>query len=250
MKKHLPLLSALLAISANAEVLPLADFSESTGDFGGAASHRVEAGRGFVVLENTDQRWVSTSKDLDLAIPREVEAFQFQARSGNAGRIAVILNDATGQTFQHRLTFEPNGQWQALEIRDFARASQTWGGADDKKFHPQIKSVGFTLEGHGLVAIDSVALRLGNKPFIPDLAWDLEVGHIFNTIAQVAIPIRSSRAKIEWEVTDFWRDVVDRGTLAPANGTATLKPVIKRPGYYLLRLDDSFVSFAVVPPLA
>ncbi|MCL1887590.1 MAG: hypothetical protein FWF96_01805 [Kiritimatiellaeota bacterium] len=251
MKKLLPALSVLIALSAGAQLLPLADFSRNTGGFGGAVQHRVEDGRGFAFLENAEnsgQRWVACSKAVETPIPNEPEAFVFSVRSDNIGRIAVILDDATGQTFQHRVAFEANGKWQTLEIKDFAKASQTWGGANDKVFHPQVKSVGFTLEGNGLVAIDNVALRLSNKAFIPDLAWDLAPGHVFETVAQVAIPVRSARKSVEWELTDFWRDVVDKGTLTPVNGMATLKPAVKKQGYYLLRLGDQYVSFAVVPP--
>ena len=40
----------------------------------------------------------------------------------------------------------------------------------------------------------------------------------FPTPADVAIPVRPPRENLDWEVTDFWGDPVDRGTFpwAPA----------------------------------
>ncbi|MCL1910069.1 MAG: hypothetical protein FWG05_03940 [Kiritimatiellaeota bacterium] len=249
MKKYIcSILLCAAAVAGADNIFPLADFSKDADGFGGAFKHKTENGRGFVVLENIDQRWVDGAKNFDVAIKYEVAAFQFYARSENAERIGVRFKDSSGQEFLHRVAVKPDGQWQLIEIADLAKANESWGGANDKIFHPQIKAVCFVLEHKGTIAIDKVALKLSDKPFIPDLAWDLPLGHIFGAAADVAIPIRSSRASIDWEVTDFWHDTVDKGTVKPANGVASIKPAIKNPGYYLLKLgDDKFVSFALVP---
>ncbi|MCL1888269.1 MAG: glycosyl hydrolase [Kiritimatiellaeota bacterium] len=112
-----------------------------------------------------------------------------------------------------------------------------------------LASVASAADVFPLAEFDGIAPRLSDTPFVPDLAWDLAPGHIFDAPENVEIPIRSKRERIAWVVTDFWGEVVDKGVHTPVNGAATLKPAIKGNGYYLLAPGgDTPVSFAVVPP--
>ena len=238
-----------------AETFTVADFEKDANGFGGAMRQQSANNRNFGALENTDQRWVESFKELD-KMQFEAAAFSFDARSANVKNLGVRFTDATGQVFQQRVSVKDDGQWQRVRITNFT-LGQAWGGAGDKQFHHPAKSVGFILEQKGEIAVDGIAFELSGTRIIPDLDWEFPtLGHIFDRAADVAITLRSQSPRITWEITDFWRNTVASGEIELKNKEAVLRPdAVRAQGYYLLKLSregkpDKYVSFAIVPPFS
>jgi len=96
-----------------------------TGDFTDGGAY-VDANRGM--------KWMGIDA---------IDALRFKVRSENASRIGIRLGDATGQIHQTRnaLKFKPDGKWHEVELKlDQITGGETWGGANDKKWHdpPQL----------------------------------------------------------------------------------------------------------------
>jgi len=75
--------------------------------------------------------------------------------------VTIRATDATGQTHQ-KTTHYAYPDWQRLEV-DLTRFTSHWGGADDGKVHPPIRSVGVLVENstdprQGTLLIDDVSL--------------------------------------------------------------------------------------------
>ncbi len=162
-----------LAASSSGNLL-IADFEQGVSGFDGAFVQETagaRSGKGAGRLRNLDAGgWVEGGKMLPSDLIHDIEELRFWVKSSNARTIAVRLRDATGQEFQHRLDFQPNGRWQQLKLRNFASAMEAWGGADDRQWHPPCRRIQFILEGgHNEVMIDDVEAVLSKQP-IPELA--------------------------------------------------------------------------------
>ena len=65
--------------------------------------------------------------------------------------IVIRLVDSTGQTHQMPVWFRSGGKWKDLSIELPKWSRIHWGGANDGKWHGNLKSVIILVEGNGLV---------------------------------------------------------------------------------------------------
>ncbi len=80
-----------------------------------------------------------------------------------------------------------------------------------------------------------------------------ELGHIFTTDQQVRLRLSDATATVDWRVTDFWQNEIESGQAKVTEGQAGIEPVVRSPGYYLVRArtaagEDLYTSFALISP--
>jgi hypothetical protein len=259
---RLPEFAARAALVARGTPRMLADFSDprQSGFRGGLKVAHAEKGgpeSGFGRIENKDQRWVEAVLPLE-DLGRDFLDLSLRVRSSDANRLALRLTDATGQSFQQRLSVVTDGQWQTLRLTRFD-GGEIWGGAGDRQWHPPAKALALVLEQHGTVDIDDVAALLHPDVVVPDLAIaPMAFGNILDSGTPVALTVTSKAERVTWQVTDFWHASVASGIVAVAGSTATIRPDVTASGYYLMHLraetggqalpqGDRYVSFAIVP---
>ena len=114
--------------------------------FQGGASGKMQAS----FTPGQQQPWITATKTL--AWTNQLQAVRFWARSTDAAGLTVCLVDATGQNHEYRPTFPPDGQWHQLILTTFESGPgyQSWGGADDKKFHWPAQSLSLILDKNNL----------------------------------------------------------------------------------------------------
>lgn len=159
-------------------------------------------------------------------------------KTGDADHIGLRVTDSTGQVHQQPLSLSTSTDWQHLTITDFA-ADSHWDGADDGVWHGPAIGVGIVLDKTYLGAKKTGTIYLDDiiaATAVPDLALSqTNLGNFFVQGSQVSLPALTNGQSVSWTVTDFWGDTVDSGkVVAAADGTATLRPAITRPGYYVL----------------
>jgi hypothetical protein len=267
-----PLLAAFVAAAGAADATPatavpapqilvLGDFEAGTDGFANFTQDTSggKVGKACAKMVNPKDGWIEGGKDLP-GMNHDITQLRFWAKSTTAKGIAVRLSDDSGQSFQHRLALEPNGEWQELAIADMVDGAQIWGGANDKKWHGPLRHLQLILEGgHNDISIDAVTVTLDAKRIIAPLAVRLaKPGNVFLTGEDITVPIESSAPAVTWTLTDFWGAVVAKGEEKPADGDAVVHPGITRNGYYTLDLvahdGDSVVArrmtgVALIPPI-
>jgi hypothetical protein len=249
------------ALAADAQVLNIADFEEGTSGFGGEmqqANEGAQSGKGCGFMKNEKKDgWVEAGKDLD-QLKNDFQELRFWAKSSTADGIAVRLADATGQEFLHRLPLKPNGEWQAFKITQFAKASQTWGGANDKKWHAPPRHINFTLEGGNReVLLDGVEATLNPQRIGAPLEFKIpQLGHVFLTTEEVRLPIETEGEGLTWKILDYWGQTIAEGDEKVADGRVIITPPVGRKGHFILRaitrkgdktIADRSTTYAVIP---
>lgn len=77
--------------------------------------------------------------------PPQVAMVSLWVRTENLGAAVIRLIDGTGQCHQHTVPIATDKTWQ--EVRIEALASRTkWGGANDGRWHPPLRSIGILVE--------------------------------------------------------------------------------------------------------
>jgi len=165
-------------LAAEPTVLSLGDFEKGADGFNGAVKQDTSEGKiGNACAKMTNEKdkgWVEGRKTLPADLMYDFTEIRLWAKSTTAKTIAIRLADATGQSFQHRLGFKNDGQWQQLKIADLSASMEVWGGAGDKKWHGPCKSIDLILEGgNNEVQVDGIEAVLADKP-IPELAAKAE----------------------------------------------------------------------------
>ena len=259
MKKLLATLVLGWAVLGFGEDLKIADFEKSTDGFKGAFIFDGSVGngsKGSGKLENKDKPWIASGKTFDNDLEKDFLELSFWIKSTDAKTIAVRLKDSTGQNFQHRLSFENDGKWHQLKITDMAKSMESWGGANDKKWHAPARSVSFILEAKGSVLIDDVEAKLDPRVAIKDLKLKPGVpSNIFVAGEKVSIPVETKGDSLMCVATDYWGKEVYRETVKAADNKAVITPPSKN-GYFLLQVEarkgeatigKAFISYAVIP---
>jgi len=158
----IPELAAKAAALAKAQKVMLGDFENDTDGFTGTIVQDTtvaKVGKASGRIDNPGEKWVECGKALDL--PRDIAELHFWVRSTNAKNIAVRLTDSTGQAFQHRPAFAANGEWQLIKMNEFAPAMESWGGANDKKWHGPAKKLDLIVESkQSSVWVDGIEVLL------------------------------------------------------------------------------------------
>ncbi|MFZ4779341.1 MAG: hypothetical protein ACOYM3_28605, partial [Terrimicrobiaceae bacterium] len=66
----------------------------------------------------------------------EIKSLSFSVRTSGADGFDMRIKDKSGQVFQYKMPLAANEEWQAVTKDDFEKADGSWGGKNDKKFHP------------------------------------------------------------------------------------------------------------------
>ena len=256
----LPEFKARRELLQKAQEYPVADFESDSHGFGGEISignDAPQAGKGFLRLHNADKPWVSSSKNFR-DLKNDFLQFSFWVRSKDTTSIAVRFKDSTGQDFQQRLPIANDGNWHEIIITDFTRG-QSWGGANDKKWHAPAASVTFILEQHGTIDIDSIAARLNPEVHVAELGWqERQLGNLFFNPAEAGVSVETLGDEIAYTITDLNRKEVASGTLKAENNRVSI-PHPGGNGYFLVKvtakkggmlLKEQYTSYAVIPPYA
>lgn len=238
----------------------LATFDADLDDFDSdSCERRTDApaeGAGYARLSNKAEDFVETVRRPGLQ--HDFLQFSFRVRSRGAQRIGVRFQDATGQEFMTRYPVSPDNQWNQIVIRRFGEGEQSWGGADDKKWHAPCKAIAFVLEEKGKeVDLDSVRAWLHTGTILSDLSWNMAApSNVFLTDEAVRIPFETRGDTVEFRVTDFWGKETQNTAVKPQDGKGELKPATKN-GYFLVRaramkngtqLAEKYTCYGVIPP--
>lgn len=236
----------------------IADFEDGPQGFGGEitiGSDAPQAGKGYLRLQNADKKWVSSGKSFK-DLKNDFLQLSFWVRSKDAANLAVRLKDSTGQDFQQRLPIINDGNWHEVVITEFARG-QSWGGANDKKWHGPATGITFILEQTGTVDIDSVNAKLNPAETVADLGWvPQEMGNVFFDPARAGVLVETTGDEITYTITDFNRAERAAGSLKVEKSRAHI-PHPGGNGYFLVKvsasrggapLKEEYTSYAVIPP--
>ena len=250
-------------------VLPLGDFGSGKDRFRGdivADRDVLRQGHASGRIDNKGTRWVTASRRIE-GVQHDFRELRFWVRSTDARGLAVRLTDATGQSHQQRVSFDPNGEWQSIRITRFDGGTryEAWGGAADHQWHPPAQGLAFVLEkgsfsgDKATVWIDGVEAVLDPDPVYPDCVLNLTTpGNVFTAAEPVAVTVTTRADRVEWSATDFWGDPAGEGSAAASNHVAVIAPAFGRNGYFLLRLrpmagdqslGEAYTSVAVIPPV-
>lgn len=255
-----PAAAALGARLAAAQKIEIASFDTHLDEFdGGTLARRTDGaahGAGYARLSNADEDFTEMTRSLTL--PRDFVRFAFRARSKNLQTVTIRLTDATGQAFLHRLPLPTDDAWHAFSITHFADAAQSYGGADDKQWHPPCRDVAFIVEQkQAELDLDAVEAWLDRERVATDLAWTMtQASHVYLTDQPLLIPFETRGDAVEFRITDFWQREVLTTTVKPKNGQGVLAPPVRN-GYFFVRarvleagreLKTGYTAYAVLPP--
>lgn len=252
----MPLVSTSLAARAqNAgkakATLQIGDFESGVDGFDGALKSDKSVGKiglvsAVVEADFGKDQWVTASKNFD-KLDQDFTSLRFWIKSKDASAIAVRLVDKTGQNHQQRPGFPADGEWHLISINKFDGGGnyQSWGGADDKKWHGPAQNLSFILEKQGdkggvaRVWIDGIEATLSGDRVLPPLEIKAaSVGNLFSPSEPVAIPVISQGDSVAWTVRDFWHHIVAQGNEPVKGGVATIRPQAKpQMGYFFLSLQ-------------
>lgn len=126
---------------------------EYAGAVGSAEVEKVEGAQGAAALKieaNFEEggQYVAVYRSLDSTA--ETSELHFNVLAPKLNYLLVRLRDGSGQTHQHRIPLEGSDKWQTIEITDFSRSQQHWGGNDDKVFQQPLVEVGILIEKNGI----------------------------------------------------------------------------------------------------
>lgn len=171
----LPEFATRAELLAKAKVLNLGDFEheKDLDGFKGAMKRdptEAKVGQASARLTHKGPKWSSTGRDLP-ELENDFLELRFWVKSTDVKTLAVRLVDRSGQSHQQRPEVKPNGEWQQLVLRNFAggRGYQSFGGADDKKWHAPARNLVFILEQEGTIWIDGIEAVLDPR-LAPELA--------------------------------------------------------------------------------
>jgi hypothetical protein len=83
------------------------------------------------------------------------------------------------------------------------------------------------------------------------------LGNVFLTNEDVSFSVDSKGESVEWTASDYWNTKIASGTEKVVNGKAAIKPAVKQPGYFLVRMQsikdgkstgECFTSFCRIAP--
>ncbi len=214
-------------------------------------------GTGYARIQNQNQDFVEIGRKL--ALQNDLVKFTFSARNHGADHIAVRFSDATGQEFLHRIPLPRDNTWQNVSIFRFDHGDQSWGGANDQKWHPPARAVSFVLENkNAAIDIDTIQACVSKENIIPEFVWrPTRPSNVFLSDEETVLPFETRADQVEFHITDFWGKEISIQNICPEKGCGTLK-LPSCIGYFLVKAHASkdklsfverYTSYAVIPPL-
>lgn len=84
--------------------------------------------------------------------PIDIDSFSIQVKSDHTSAIVFRFSDSTGQTFQQKKFFQPNGEWQKIQVKSMTKGESfcRWGGANDGKWHSPLKNFSLLLDKNNI----------------------------------------------------------------------------------------------------
>ncbi len=240
-KAFLPFLSAL-ALQAWASAAPLelslGSFKSDREGFEGALELSWKGGSdggpcGLMV--NQTDSWVEAKKMI-APLRNDLMAFSMRVKSSDVGSVAVRFVDAKGQSFQQRLSFEPDGKWHDLKISKIAQG-EVWGGPEDKVWHAPASALMLILEEKGSLYLERLQAELNPEPLPSACLVDCaKFGNVFVKGEAPSFKIESSGDEIAYEVKDYAGKAVKSGTLKAGKGPVEFVPGVEALGSYSVHL--------------
>lgn len=242
-----------------AKYVQIASFDADLDDFDGAQLQRLTddpaSGQGHARFSNRNEDFVEILRRVNLQ--RDVVQIRFKVRSQTAHEVGLRLADATGQEFLQRYPLSIDHTWQEITVRRFDQCQQSWGGANDKKWHSPCKVIAFILERRQAeIDIDSIDLWLADGQPLTDFTWQLsQLGNVYFTGTPVTILFETRGDRVDFRVTDFWQNPVMTCSIKPENGRGTLTPPAEN-GYFLVHarvyqhdkpIADHYTAYGVIP---
>ncbi len=243
--------ASLLALSAHAltaEELTIASFESGKEGFRNGAIVDVGNGGKCLEISNKDKGFVDTEKLLE-GIEHDLQTLTFKVRLSGKGQFAVRVNDATGQSHLQRPTVKSDDAWHRVTISKFDEGNnyESWGGANDKKWHPPASSIAFVLEDSGTLCIDDV-----NANLRPEKIANLcrvscpSLGNVFVQGESPSFKIETQACQTHYTVRGFTGTLLAEGDIKPVDGSVILSPEIRHRGSFTLKLN---LKFNELPPL-
>ncbi len=103
--------------------------------------------------------------------PLELKEIRLKVKSADVNGIVIRITDSTGQTHSQLLNMKEGSDWQTISVKKFADGgnSNSWGGANDGKWHGPAKSVALLVDKSKLKSQESPkgVLQLSKMELIP-----------------------------------------------------------------------------------
>jgi len=190
----------------------------------------------------------------------DVEKLAFWIKTSDYKSVKVRAVDATGQIFQQGFPLIPSGEWQQVVVNQMT-SNAYWHGAADGVWHGTMKGFYILLGKDDLIQastgevnalIDDVTASYKKADFQIN---QTTVGNVFVDDETVKFDIATLGDRIDWQVTDYWGNIVLNSSTPVTEGLAELEIQSLTQGYYMLnvtaysegvKLEKKSTSFAVL----
>ncbi|ACQ79175.1 hypothetical protein Bcav_0914 [Beutenbergia cavernae DSM 12333] len=235
---------------------------------GGAGSYEIVTGdaragdaSAQVQVDLSNGGYVEFRRHLDEI---DVLSFQFSVRTADVNELSVRLTDATGQSFQQRVTVAADSAWQDIVVADLDGGTfpEHWGGANDGVWRGPATEIAIIVNHWQIVAgteatldVDAVSAHLAPP------ALDLQLATLGNVFVTPAAPevnfTGAAGSTVEYRVYDVGNNQVTTGAVTNTEGAGTIEIGALPEGYYRLQAtqtidgqpaSSSATTLAVVGP--
>jgi len=190
----------------------------------------------------------------------DIEKLAFRIKTSDYKSVKVRVVDETGQIFQQAFSFLPTGNWQQIVVNQMS-SDGYWHGAADGVWHGPIKGFYILLgrddlidynAGTGEALIDEVTASYKQEDF---QIIQSELGNVFIDNEPVKFGIKIPGDQFDWQVTDYWGNIVVNSSASVTDGLAELEIQNLDKGYYMLdvtafaagaKLGKKSTSFAIL----
>ncbi|MGI2293339.1 S-layer homology domain-containing protein [Paenibacillus sp. GXUN7292] len=190
----------------------------------------------------TGSPYASIKKEVD---ELDIEQMAFWIKTSDLKSVRVRTTDATGQTFQQRITLQDTSDWQQVVINEMGSKSfEYWNGANDGEWHKPAVAITilfdrFDIKNPALTAtvlFDQFTARIGD--WLPELKiQQTTLGNIFLDDEPNKFIVRSSWPVINWAAFDIYGEQVASGSENTNVGQAGITVPFSKLGYFTLEVS-------------